>query len=168
MSIKIKQKVQAGFTLLEVMIALAIFSIGMLGIAGMQARGIQSTGFSQFRTIAIIQSYDMAERIQANITGARAGLYNDLAPVIVGGLDCVNAQCSSAQFATFDHFEWNTVNNAVLPSGRGSVIGAPTPTGGITFTITVMWDEDRSGVVGTGCSGDPSVDLKCYTTTFEI
>lgn len=150
---------QSGFTLLEVMIAMVIFSIGLLGLAGLQARGIQSTSMSQGRSIAIIQAYDMADRIRANATGRINGNYDAIALGIPGPTDCVNVVCTPAQLAAFDAFEWASNNRAVLPSGNGAVIAnAPGQ-----FTITLMWDEDRTGVLGTNCSGDPTADLKCYT-----
>ena len=64
---------QRGFTLLEVMIALLIFSIGLLGLAGLQAGGLRSNNQAQLRTIAVIQAYDMADRIRANPRGVADG-----------------------------------------------------------------------------------------------
>ena len=53
-------------------------------------------------------------------------------------------------------------------SGHGVVTSALDASGTTRlFTITVMWDEERTGVNGTGCSGDPTVDLKCYIMEFE-
>ncbi len=154
-----------GFTLLEVMIALVIFSIGLLGLAGLQARGLQSNTVAQYRTLAIIQAYDMAERIRANPQGVAANLYDNLdnsAPT--SGTDCVTASCTPAQLAARDYYEWEMTNQQQLPSGHGTVTGAGA---GSQFSVTVMWDEERTGVTGTGCSGDPTVDLKCYTLVFE-
>lgn len=154
-----------GFTLLEVMIALVIFSIGLLGLAGLQARGLQSNTVAQYRTLAIIQAYDMAERIRANPQGVAGNLYDNLdnnAPA--AGTDCVNASCTPAQLAARDYYEWEMTNQQQLPSGHGTVTGAGA---GNQFSVTVMWDEERTGVTGTGCSNDPTVDLKCYTLVFE-
>lgn len=159
MSIINLSRIQSGFTLLEVMIAMVIFSIGLLGLAGLQARGIQSTGMSQGRSIAILQAYDMADRIRANPTGRTNGDYDAIALGIPAAMDCINLQCTPTELATFDAFEWKRNNVAVLPSGEGTVAVDAT---GTQFTITVMWDEDRTGVAGTNCSGDPTVDLKCY------
>jgi type IV pilus assembly protein PilV len=160
MSIIKLSRIQSGFTLLEVMIAMVIFSIGLLGLAGLQARGIQSTGMSQGRSIAIIQAYDMADRIRANPVGVTNGNYNAIPLGLSPAMDCINVTCVPADLAAFDAFEWNTNNSNVLPSGNGRVDIDLT---GTQFTITVMWDEDRTGVAGTNCSGDPTVDLKCYT-----
>jgi type IV pilus assembly protein PilV len=152
-----------GFTLLEVMIALVIFSIGLLGLAGLQARGLQSNSTAQNRTTAMILAYDMANRLRANPAGVAAGDYNNLDSTNPTAGDCISAACTAAQMATYDYYEWQqTINNA-LPKGHGTVTGGATP----PFTITVMWDEERTGATGTACSGNPSVDLKCYSMTFE-
>jgi len=155
---------QRGFTLLEVMIAMVIFSIGMLGLAGLQARGLQSNTTAQYRTIATIQAYDMADRIRANARGITDGDYDAIGTNIPAAVNCISGTCTAAQMAQFDHFEWNTTNGNVMPSGRGSV---DIVVGTGRFTITMMWDEDRTGIFGEGCSTDPTVDLKCYTLVFE-
>lgn len=156
----------AGFTLIEAMVALVIFSIGMLGLAGLQASGMRSNTTSLLRTLAITQANNMAERIRANREGASNGDYDAITTTLPGSpSDCVNNQCSAAQLATFDAFEWNTFNSRLLPSGRGTVQRQGTTN---VYTITLMWDEDRTGATGQGCSGNASIDLKCYRTTFEL
>ncbi len=159
---------QSGFTLLEVMIALVIFSIGLLGLAGLQAGGLRSNTQAQLRTIATIQAYDMAERIRANPRGVEDGNYNAFNDATPTAEDCISAACNAAEMATYDYYEWEIITQRVLPSGHGTVSSAVVG-GGATrlFTITVMWDEDRTGVTGTNCSGDSTVDLKCYTMVFE-
>jgi len=47
-----------------------------------------------------------------------------------------------------------------LPSGQGTVSGGGANS---VFTITVMWDDARTGATGTNCSGDTTVDLTCFT-----
>ncbi len=166
MNIMIRRHNQHGFTLVEAMIALVIFSIGLLGLAGLQASGMRSNTTSLFRTQAILQATDMAERIRANSEGADNGDYDAITTTLPSSPpDCVNNQCTADQLATFDSFEWNSFNNQMLPSGRGIVTRQA---GTKVYTITVMWDEDRTGVTGEGCSGNASVDLKCYSTTFEL
>jgi len=161
-------RLQSGFTLLEVMIALVIFSIGLLGLAGLQAGGLRSNTQAQLRTIATIQAYDMAERIRSNPRGVIDGNYNALDSATPTAGDCISNTCTAAEMATYDYYEWELHTQNVLPSGHGTVSSAAVG-GGATrlFTITVMWDEERTGVNGTGCSGDPTVDLKCYIMEFE-
>lgn len=165
---KTRPRLQSGFTLLEVMIALVIFSIGLLGLAGLQAGGLRSNTQAQLRTIAVIQAYDMAERIRANPRGVEDGDYNAFDDTTPTAEDCISATCTAAEMATYDYYEWETSTQRVLPSGHGTITSAAVG-GGVTtlFTVTVMWDEERTGVTGTGCGGDPTVDLKCYALVFE-
>ena len=161
-------RLQSGFTLLEVMIALVIFSIGLLGLAGLQAGGLRSNTQAQLRTIATIQAYDMAERIRSNPRGVQDGDYNALDDTTPTAGDCISNTCTAAEMATYDYYEWELNTQNALPSGHGTVSSASVG-GGATrlFTVTVMWDEERTGVNGTGCSGDPTIDLKCYIMEFE-
>jgi type IV pilus assembly protein PilV len=55
-----------GFTLVEVLVALVIISIGMLGIAKMQALALSGTGVSRSRSLAAIQAASLADAMHAN------------------------------------------------------------------------------------------------------
>lgn len=57
---------ERGSSLLEVMVALLLLSLGMLAMAGLHAVSIQNSKMSQFRTVAMQQAYDMADRMRAN------------------------------------------------------------------------------------------------------
>jgi hypothetical protein len=94
-----------------------------------------------------------------------AGNYDAIGTgVPTAGTDCINtSSCTTAtQIAAWDNYEWQSYLNSSLPSGTGTVQRNPSG----TFTITVMWDEARTGVAGTNCSGNPNVDLKCYKMDF--
>lgn len=153
--------------MLEAMIALLIFSVGLLGLAGLQAGALQNNKTADLRSIAIIAAHDMAERIRANQRGV-SNNYNNvtaLAPSAtpsVPGTDCTTSVCNTDQLADWDAYQWQT-SLRKLPSGTGSVqrVDRFSP-----FTITVMWDEAHTGATGTGCSGVATTDLKCYSMTF--
>src|ERR1700678_3910095 len=55
-----------GFTLLEVMVALVITSIGLLGIAKIQALAYASTGSASVRSLVALQAAGLAASMHAN------------------------------------------------------------------------------------------------------
>lgn len=160
---------ERGFTIIEVLIAVLVISIGLLGMAGLQTTGIQQSHNSYMKTQASMLAYDMADRMRSNLAGVNTGAYDSVdsmdSPVnALPGCINSNSACSAADTATGDIYQWTNKNAegsiaSLLPSGYGMVSN----NGGV-FTITVMWDEARSGVTGKDCGddGDPSDDLKCF------
>ena len=67
-----------GFTLIEVLIAVVVFAIGLLGVAGLQVAGMRFTHGSQLRSVAALQAANIADRMRANRVGVRNGYYNIL------------------------------------------------------------------------------------------
>ena len=126
-----------GFTLLEVLIALVIFSFGLLALAALMAKGLQYNTSALHRSYASTQAYDIADRMRANRLGISAGNYDAISGT---GTDpgCITTGCTPAQMALYDGWAWNSANAALLPSGSGSVT-----TDGTTYTITVTWIEGR-------------------------
>lgn len=143
----------SGFTLLEVLVAIVVLSLGLLGLAGLQAASLRNNQSAYYRGVATQQTYDMVDRIRANLAGVTAGNYNNLTGVIPANPACFTAGCSAASIAATDHFQWNTTNAALLPGGVGSVVCADGPavagctaaTGNWLFSITVSWTERTEG-----------------------
>lgn len=158
---------QAGFTLMEVLIALLILSIGLLGLASLQTNGLRSNQMASMRTISTQLANDIADRMRANPTGVDAQNYViatiDADPVIPAVEACEGTTCTSAQMATYDLAQWRGAVRA-LPGGTSAI--ARTVTGTVvTHTVTVFWDEYRKGISGTNCGPDPTVDLRCISLT---
>ena len=152
---------QDGFTLLEILVAIVVLSIGLLGLAGLQALSLNNNQLAYYRSIASQQAYDMADRIRANLVGAAAGNYNNLTTGLPGGNpDCFTAACSVANIAIFDHRQWNTMNARLLPTGNGTVAGA-----GGAFVITVMWTEKGTVFNDPNCPGGTPANTRCFVTT---
>ncbi|MGG6461721.1 type IV pilus modification protein PilV [Solilutibacter silvestris] len=68
------RRAQQGVGMLEVMIAVLVLAIGILGIAALQAITLKNTGSSASRTQAAIQVYSMMDIIRAD--RANLGTYN--------------------------------------------------------------------------------------------
>jgi len=152
---------QKGFTLIEVLVSLVILSLGLLGLAALQANSTRFNHDAHVRSIAVSQVNTMIDRMRANKRGITDGNYDALSGIPGTPPACSN--CSPAQSAQLDLFRWNTDNAALLPAGQGSVNA-----NGNIFTITVMWDNARSGATGTGCGGNPTVDLTCLRISTEL
>ncbi|MFQ5549132.1 MAG: type IV pilus modification protein PilV [Woeseia sp.] len=131
-----ESKPEDGFTLIEVLIALIIMSVGMLGIAGLYVHSMQAGRTSLFRHHAVTLAGDVADRIRANPRAAEAyaGAGADNA-CVDGGIDC-----TPVQMAANDIFLWRQQATDTLPAGAVDVVfnDASAPP---TYQITVQWDE---------------------------
>jgi len=171
MNINKYKQTQRAFTLVEVMVAMVIFSVGLLGLAGLQSLGMSNNQTALFRTIAMQQAYNMSDRMRNNIAGIDAGNY-DAIPIGLGAIitNCITASCTPVALAAFDQFEWNTNNAAQLPQGQGMVTRI-----GTEFVVCVMWNELKVAVpaVPADCTGgaagyNPTTEFKFYTLRFEL
>ncbi len=142
---------QQGFTLLEVLVAIIIFAIGLLGPASLQAVGQRNNNVAYMRSQAVLQAYDMSERMRANQTGVNDGNYSNITTTIPSNPGCITTGCTPAQLAQYDAFRWNTINANTLPLGQGTVTFNAAPAA--SFSIVVSWDDNQDGTVD---SGDPS------------
>lgn len=125
-----------GFTLVEVLIALIIMSVGMLGIAGLYVHSMQAGRTSVLRHNAVTLAGDIADRIRANPrAGAAYGLAGANNNCVAGGIDC-----TPGQMAANDIFLWDQQAAATLPNGAVAVVfdNAVAPP---TYQITITWTE---------------------------
>lgn len=152
---------ESGFSMMEILVTIVVLSIGLLGLAGLQVSGLRNNQSAYYRTVAMQQAYNVADRIRANAAGASAGDYDSISGTATDP-GCISTGCTPAQMAQYDQYRWNTDNAALLPSGTGTVTRNNN-----LYTVTVMWDDQRSGATGTGCSGNPAVDLTCFTMSFQ-
>lgn len=129
-------KRQRGFSLVEVLIALVIMSVGMLGIAGLYVQSMQAGRTSMLRHNAVTLAGDVADRIRANpragIAYAGAGADN--------GCVAMGTDCDEASMAAHDIFLWNNQAGGTLPNGGVTVLFDDTVFPPL-YTITVNWDE---------------------------
>ena len=127
---------QNGFSLVEVLIALIIMSVGMLGIATLFVQSMQAGRTSMFRHHAVTLAGDVADRIRANPRAgiAYAGLGGDNACVGYG------TDCNEAAMAAHDILLWDLQAGDSLPNGDITVAFDNTVIPPV-YTITVDWDE---------------------------
>jgi type IV pilus assembly protein PilV len=145
-------KKQKGVSLLEVMIALLVLSIGMLGHSKIQALGIRAGTDAHLRTEATYLANDMIERMRANRPSVTSDYY--ATGINYAAIDCTSApavicsegtagaaaDCTSSQMADEDAFTWFCEVAATLPGGNVAVSSAAG-----SYSIQVSWnglDED--------------------------
>ena len=130
-----------GFSLIEVLVALVVLSIGMLGIAALYVDSLRSGRTAIHRTQAVILVSDMAERIRANpgagVAYAGAAADNNCTDDIA-----ISNDCTAPQMAADDLQLWQQSVGGLLPNGQSEIQFVPA-VGGIpaTYTITVSWNE---------------------------
>lgn len=97
------QHQQRGFTLIEVLVAILILSIGVLGAAGMQVAALQSNKEARNQAVGVRYAQEIADRMRANRIYASkpANTYVDVnwaspadAP---SGSDCANTTCGTPE-----------------------------------------------------------------------
>lgn len=143
-----------GFSLLEVLIAVLIFSLGLLGLAALLVLSVKTNHSAYLRTQASFLAQSMADRMRANSRSIWAGDYNDDAyPVTATAPACDDsAPCSFSSTATRDKAIWSAQLQDSLPAAAGKIAcernssitvtnfaGRP-PYDGLC-TITLSWSE---------------------------
>lgn len=159
---------QQGFTLIEILVAVVVLAIGLLGLAGLQANSLKFNNSAYQRSVASMMAYDMLDRIRANRDGLIAGNYNSHGPGdgnFPADPGCIASGCSTANIASYDAYQWGQQLGNLLPAGTGEITGNGANS---VFTITVMWDDERTGAAGTDCGGDPEVDLTCFVVSTRM
>jgi type IV pilus assembly protein PilV len=150
----IKKRQQAGFSLIEVLVAILVLMVGILGVAGMQMVSFQTNQAAYARSQAIYLAQDIFDRIRANPTGyATSTVYDNVLSTSSGTIPndpaCVTTAggCTPAQMAQQDVREWadnfvdvfsSTDYRPTLPGGVGQLTRTALTN---TFTATITWNE---------------------------
>ena len=122
---------ERGFTLVEVLVALLVLSIGMLGIAALYLDSLRASRAALYRTQAVTLASDIADRIRANREP-------------VGAYDCggVCEADEGAGLAKDDLNEWRSLVESQLPGGTCSVTFAAAAIGAANiYNVTISWTE---------------------------
>ncbi|UPQ83460.1 type IV pilus modification protein PilV [Pseudomonas knackmussii] len=180
---------QRGATLIEVLIALLIFTVGLLGLAAMQLSSLQSTADSGQRSQSVWLMQDLIERMRANPDGTAAqyaaapncaalparmcvDYYNPRSAAKVNASDCDaaqmaafdawEAQCSYAAIANFNNIDarFNS-RDFITPPQAGRLIGAAAV--GNSLDLSVNW-HNRSSLK----AGDEATATDGSTTQLRI
>jgi type IV pilus assembly protein PilV len=160
-----------GFTLVEVLVALVVLSVGLLGIGKLMMFSSRANDSAYMRSQATALAYTMLDDMRANQQDAINGLYAvGLGAYANPGLACDNATpcVTSGQLAQYDLYQWKSAMQAALPSGDGTVATAQSvdPITGATITlatISVQWND----AVAQQSFGAVAAGVQLQTITLE-
>lgn len=152
-----------GYILVESLITILIFAIGLLGVVGLQAVALSSSSVSNMRTEATVLAADMADRMRANLAaadGSTGAGYDGATPtdrscrsVYAASVASSPGACTAAELAEDDLFDWLAQVAQSLPAGEGVVCIDSTPDDGTeaadpecdgvgdAYAIKVWWSQ---------------------------
>lgn len=146
---------QEGFTLLEVLVAVLVLSIGLIGLAGLQVSGIKVGRDAYFESQAEILTSSISDRMRANLDGVTAGNYNAGASSVTAACR-TSSGCTAAQLAADDVALWRAAVAARLPNGEAMVCVDSSPEDGTgvataacdnsgnLYAIKIWWEDDQN------------------------
>jgi type IV pilus assembly protein PilV len=160
---------QYGVSLIEVLVAVVIASIGLLALAGVNASSIRYTKMSQYRGTATQLASDLGERMRANKAGiAGYALQTSFAaqatlPGAAATLcNSYGVTCTAAQIAAHDLQTWQVLVRDQLPEGSAYIVDqsvAPIPNV-VETTAADVWVVWRDPAVA-AADDAPAAALEC-------
>lgn len=139
---------QRGLSLIEVLVAIFILAVGLLGLAAMQLQSLKFTQGSQWRSQANFLAYDIVERVRANRSNVSS---------YVIAMD-TTTQESGTSVAENDLITWRNQLAETIPGGRGSVAWDD---GALQLTVVIEGDDQER-------VGDAEANMSfTFVTTLE-
>ena len=118
-----------GFSLIEVLITFIVLSVGLLGLAALQANGLKNNQSAFWRSQATILAYSITDCMRANRTAALNGNYN---------LTLAANPPSGTTIAAEDLIAWIKSLSTTLPLGDGAVNCTASTA---VCVVDVQWDD---------------------------
>lgn len=145
-----------GFSLMEVMVALVVSTVGLLGLAKMEALALSSTSVAGSRSLAAIEAASLAAAMHANPGYWASGGALPVITISAGSpypivTSCLNnpgtPSCIPANMMAWDLNAWSTSLNQVLPGSLATITCSPGGAGSpVTCTIQLQWTENGVAV----------------------
>lgn len=144
-----------GVGLIEVLAALFVISVGLLGVAKMGGLALADSSIAARRSVAVIQAESMAASMHANNQGFWS--VGAVAPtsVSIKGATITNSSlagqttvclwpqtCSPTQMAAYDLQLWANQLNTALPGDAATITCSQKPNNPVSCTIKITWNEN--------------------------
>ena len=179
---------QAGATMIEILIAVLVFSVGLLGIATSQTMGMINTQSSLNKSYAVQYAYDLMDIVRANKAVATSSSNNVFAQfstistdgarkeptdgaVAVAGCSSAATGCTANQMALNELANWEK-KIETLPDGQGSI----TLKNNI-YQVVVTWADVKNSdeqtekfkdTVTTNVAGETASEAKAAFYRFQM
>lgn len=141
----IKKRTQTGYSLIEVLVALVVLGVGLLGLASLQATSLRNTDAAYRRSQAVYYAYAIIDQMRANRSAALGGNYSIDMDGSKAAQNCMSSACTSTQLAQRDLHQWLANLAEALPSGDGEISTStvsPSTGGALTrVDVTIQWHE---------------------------
>jgi type IV pilus assembly protein PilV len=148
------RKPQQGATMVEVMVAILVFSVGLLGIASTQTRGLSNTQSALHRSYAAQLSYELIDIMRVNRLTVDLGdavdgnIFNgfdtEVANAFVSKTDCLDASksCTASEMAQFMLLYWVSRLDETLPEAEAEITEVDAATA--LYSVEIQWADFRS------------------------
>lgn len=153
-------KKQHGFSLIEILISVLVFSVGVLGLGGLQIASLKGSNNAHYRTTASVLAMDLADRMRSNLNAVSAGHYGEAVSCSTVSRLCRSSACSIEELAIFDLQEIKCGSKigtrreggvaGLLPRGQititcdGGVCVTPLNSTRATHNITIAWNSQKT------------------------
>jgi len=160
---------KTGFTLVEVLVAIVILGVGLLGLAALQTASIKNIQAANMRIQATFLTNNLISQIKSNSIGAQKRYYSVTEVPSMGSNDCSTTACNSEDMAKVNLINWYEQAESILGTTATEIdpITAPSvatiscivvnticPEGSL-YTITLFWatrlsreEDQKSGATG--------------------
>lgn len=132
---------QRGISLIEVLVAILVLGVGLLGVAGLQLTALRSSQSAELRSQASLLAYDIIERMRMDRAAALAGDYDTCAD---------HDECAAWQDSVAAILGDGATGTVVRNDGR--------------VEVRIQWNDSRGSIrSASGASGSSSVTFT-YST----
>jgi type IV pilus assembly protein PilV len=163
-ALSVRRRPQAGFSLIEVMVAVLVLSVGLLGMAALMTTSLRNTHSANQRTQAVNLAQEIVDSIRANLPNAMRydmADFTDAATVCPAGSSRpANTYSSATSPHALDLLRWSRDLCYSLPNGQGRIsintVSVPVAATGDNYNVyqvdvEVCWFDDRAEAGSADC-----------------
>ena len=179
-----RRRLARGFTLIELLITLVVVSVGLLGVAKMQAAAIAETGVARTRSLMTFQAEALAAAMRSNkgfwqsatayseshtiSAGGAVSLGNTVQPSTTDHTCNSTAACTPANVAYDDLRTWGVAYGQQFPTATGTIACAGSAAAPVSCDITLSWTEHSVAVNRTTAAAATASGVAQNTSTMVL